>query len=354
MKKYRFMAIQPGASCSTADVYTGMLAGLKELGHEVENYQLDIRIARAGAWLDFNWKEAKKKNPDVVKPTTADVLFQACGDSVVKAMWRKPDWVIVVSAMYYPKLFLKMLKQAGLNVAVLLTESPYDDDHQYGIAAIADVCWTNEKTSLEMLRVCNPKTYYLPHAFDTTRHRATGDDKHIASHDVVFVGTGFQERVNLFESVNWDGIDLGLYGIWELINSRSKLKKYVRSEDSISNDFAAALYRRAKIGLNLYRTSKGFGCDAPRIEAAESLNPRAYELAACGCFHLSDHRAEVADVFGDAVPTFQSALELETLIRDWLKDDQKREEIAAQLPQLVDGETWLNRARQMVNDLEAA
>lgn len=346
--------IQPGASSSTADVYTGLIGGLKELGHDISKYQLDTRIARAGAWLDFNWKEAKKKDPNIVEPTTADVLFQACGDSIVKAMWINPDWVVVVSAMYYPRVFMKMLKRAGLRVAVLLTESPYDDEHQYGIASIADICWTNERTSVEKLRVCNPKTYYLPHAYNATRHMATGDDSEVAAHDVVFVGTGFQERVDLFESIDWGGIDLGLYGTWELIGSRSKLKQFVRGEDAISNDTAAALYRRAKIGLNLYRTSKGFGSDAPRIALAESMNPRAYELAACGCFHFSDYRAEIAEIFGDAVPMFQDGAELEKLIRYWLEHSKEREAIAARLPQLVNGETWLNRAGQMVSDLEAA
>jgi hypothetical protein len=143
------MAIQPGASTSVSDVYTGLVGGLKELGHEIIYYQLDTRIARAGAWLNFSWEEAKKKNPDVVEPTTADILFQACGMSIPIALLKKPDWVIVVSSMYYPKLFLKMLKQAGMNLALLLTESPYDDEEQYSLAAVADVVWTNERTSLD-------------------------------------------------------------------------------------------------------------------------------------------------------------------------------------------------------------
>jgi hypothetical protein len=302
----KILAIQPGASHSTADVHNGLVSGLKELGHHVDVYQLDTRIARAGHWLNSCWEQAKKKNPDIVEPTTADVLFQACGDSVVKAMWKKPDWVIVVSAMYYPKLFLKMLKQAGLRVALLFTESPYDDEDQFALAAIVDVCWTNERTSVENISVCNPNTHYLPHAYDATRHTASSNgDGDVPSHDVVFVGTGFQERVDLFELADWTGVDLGLYGTWELVNSRSKLKQYVKGEE-VSNDYAAALYREAKIGLNLYRMSKGFGTNTPRIGTAESMNPRAYELAACGCFHLSDYRAEVDEMFGESVPMFRN------------------------------------------------
>ena len=58
----KLFCIQPGASTSTADVYTGLVGGLKELGHEIIYYQLDTRLSRAGAWLDYCWKEAKKNN----------------------------------------------------------------------------------------------------------------------------------------------------------------------------------------------------------------------------------------------------------------------------------------------------
>ena len=270
----RIFAIQPGASNSTSDVYNGLVAGLRELGHEILIYQLDAKIARAGAWLDFCYKKAKERDPNITEPTTGDVLFQACGMSIPVCLFKKPDWVIVVSSMYYPKLFLKMLKACRQKLAVLLTESPYDDDDQYGIAAIADVVWTNERTSVEKIRVANSHTSYLPHAYDPARHcPVNGDAPEVAKHDVVFVGTGFQERIELLESIDWTGIDFGLYGTWEL-GGNSKLRQYQRA-DEISNDAAAALYRNAKIGLNLHRTSKGFGLGAPKIEHAESLNPRA-------------------------------------------------------------------------------
>jgi spore maturation protein CgeB len=350
----RLFCLQPGSSISTADVFNGLVGGLEQLGHEVMNYQLDSRIARAGHWLNFCWEEAKKKDPEIVEPSTADILFQACGDSVVKAMWKKPDWVIVVSAMYYPKTFLKMLKQAGLKVALLLTESPYDDEQQYELAACVDICWTNERTSVAKIKFANEHTHYLPHGYDPARHRTIGEDNGVPSHDVVFVGTGFQERVSFLEQVDWQGTDLGLYGTWELVKPNSPLKKFLRSdEDMIENKLAAALYRKAKIGLNLYRTSKGFGSGVPRISGAESMNPRAYELAACGCFHMSDYRKEVDELFGDYVPMFRNASELSALIHWWVDHNEERRQIEEKLPELVEQHTWLNRAGQMVSDLEA-
>jgi spore maturation protein CgeB len=104
----------------------------------------------------------------------------------------------------------------------------------------------------------------------------------------------------------------------------------------------------------LYRTSMGFRKDAPRVVGAQSLNPRAYELAATGCFTISDYRDEVVEIFGDSVPTFSTAEELQSQVRRWLADDSGREALAARLPALVAGQTWAARAAQMEADLRSA
>ena len=112
---------------------------------------------------------------------------------------------------------------------------------------------------------------------------------------MVFVGTGWRERIDLLSAVNWDGIDLGLYGEWGLLGSTARLRHFVRDKGAIANTRTAALYRRASIGLNLYRTSTLYGQKTPRIHGAESMNPRAYELAATQTFTLSDARAELSE-----------------------------------------------------------
>jgi spore maturation protein CgeB len=138
------------------------------------------------------------------------------------------------------------------------------------------------------------------------------------------------------------------------LSSRDKLRHYVRG-GCTTNATTAALYRRAQIGLNLYRASKGFGRHAPRIApaSAESLSPRGYELAACGVFHLSESRAEVAEVFGPLVPTFRSSAEASDSIRSWLPDAVGRAKVAAHLPATVAESSWLQRAAQVKSEIAA-
>lgn len=350
----RILAIGAGAGWSTKDVETGCVEGLRAAGLEVGTYLLDRRIVASGDYLTRCYKRAKKEQPDVVKPTSADILLHAVQDSLTRALLHQVDWVLLVSGMFVPRPFLEILQRAGLPVALLLTESPYDLEKEKAWAAHADLVWTNERSSVEALRAVNPRTFYLPHAMRPEVHRVdleTPEDT--PAHDVVFVGSSFQERVDLLSKIDWSGIDFALYGNWGSLGPRSRLRQYVRAGVT-DNEKTAALYRRAKVGLNLYRTSIGWAKHGPKIDHAESLNPRAYELAATGCFHVSQHRAEVAERFGDLVPTFKTADELSAILRVWLADDVGRRRVAAQLPACVQAETWEARGRQMAADLQAA
>jgi len=254
--------------------------------------------------------------------------------------------------MYFHPDALVLMRRAGVKVALLLTESPYDIPKEQAMAAVVDVVWTNERTAVAPLRMVNPRTYYLRHAYNPAVHDPRPNPRHadVPAHDVVFIGTGFQERVDLFAGVDWAGIDLGLYGAWPLVARRSPLRKFLR-EGIIDNDRATEFYRRAKVNLNLFRTSMGFGKTVARIMGSESLGPRAYELAACGAFFASERRAEVVETFGDLVPTFDGPEELTELLRRWLPDAPGRRRIASALPAAVRGHSWTERAGQVVADL---
>jgi spore maturation protein CgeB len=334
----RILLCHPGCSVSIADVWSGLDAALRRAGHEVSAYALDGRLAVAGEYLHAAWKRSGK--PKSEHPTDADVIYWASQGLIERALRMQVDWVLVVSGMYLSPDALILLRRAGIRVAVLLTESPYDQAHEGKLIQYADAAWTNERASLTFLRMYNERVEYLPHAYDPDRHRPVAEDSpDVPAHDVVFVGTGFAERVETLAAVDWSGIDLGIYGLWDLVPKGSPLRQYIHP-GAVDNRLTAALYRRARIGLNLYRSSMGYGWKAPRVRHAECLNPRALELAACGVFTLSDFRAEVYEVFAGLVPTFRTPAELGGLVRRWLADDGERRAVAAQLPAAVAGRTF--------------
>jgi spore maturation protein CgeB len=339
----RVLLVDGGAPWATWDVYTGFLAGLRAAGHLVWEYALGARLDASHEWLEvLRRKQAAAGGPLAdVAPSPADEQHHASEGTLAKALRHEVDWVVVISGMFFHLDVAECLRRAGLRTAVVFTESPYDDDQQAKAAPYYDVCFTQERSSVDVLREANPATHYLPAAYDPETHWA-GDLWGVEGYDVVFVGTGFASRMDFLAGVDWSGIDLRLYGYWDDVPKRHPLAPYLHP-GLVDNARTGRLYRNAKIGLNLYRDPGG----AP----AQSLNPRAYELAADGTFTLSQPRAEVAEKFGPLVPTFTTPKELETLVRHFLKNGAARRDAASGLPARVAHDTYHHRAAQLVAHL---
>jgi spore maturation protein CgeB len=337
----KVLVVAPGARWSTADVDAGLRYGLQAHGVGVIRYRLDSRLTAAKSWLHASWR--RRKADGIAKPTTGQALLQAGLGVLEQALRHAVDAVVVVSAIHLHPDVIVLLRRAGLRVFAVFTESPYDHAHERRIAGLVDGCWTHERACLASFQSANPHCWYLPHGWHPERHfvsaRAVGD---LPAHDVVFVGSGFPERVTFFNAIDWTGIDLGLYGVWDGLGLKPEVAACVRG-GPVDNATASSLYRRAKVGLNLYRRSPGY--------AAVSLNPRAYELAACGVFSVSQHRRESAEVFGALVPTFTSPEDAAALLRYWVRSDAERAGIAKALPSAVAGASWATRAGQMLRDM---
>lgn len=352
----KVLAVHPGASWSTADVFDGLTYGLRQIGVQVETYRLDTRIEASANALHALWRKKRKDVPDLPKPNIADIQYHAGVGALEMALRLQVDVVLIVSAMFLHPDILVMMKRAGLKTTVLFTESPYDHAEELKIAAMVDGCWTNERACLSDFRAVNRHSGYLPHAWHPLKHAAdTVDPEEVPAHDVVFVGSFFPERVAWFNAIDWTGINLGIYGTWKGLGLKKQVRDMCRA-GQVDNVFASALYRKAKIGLNLYRTRGSrrlplTHADGRRL-VPESLSPRAYELAACGSFHLSEPRAEVAEVFGADVPTFNSPQEAAALIRLWLADEPRRAAVAASLPARVAEASWVTRAKTVASDLQ--
>jgi spore maturation protein CgeB len=344
----RVLVCHPGATVSTSDVFDGVVAGLSAAGAEVITFSLHGRVQAADNMLHAAWRAQRRKDKSYPRPTFADVVYQSTIGIYEKLYRFEPDVVLFISGVLVVAEVFRLIRKRHV-VGVLLTESPYLMDQEQRIAGHADVVWTNERSALAALQQAQPQTAYLPHAWLPGVHDAAQLPV-MPAHDVVFVGTDFKERIDLLEAVDWNGIDLGLYGNWQSLRPESPLTPFVRG-GNITNAHAAALYRQAKIGLNLYRTTTDFS-GRPLTHPVESLNPRAYELAACGVFSLSTPRAEVTEKFGTLVPTFSTATELQALLRQWLADDAGRSAVAAQLPACVAEDTWLARGRQLLANLQ--
>lgn len=343
----KMLIVHPGSEWAITEVYDGLKKGLAKAGVDTIPYRLDGRIHRAASWLEHVW-ENRGPGSTLTQPTWGDAIYVACRDITEMAWEHEVDWVLIVSGVYlHPHVIKQLDRPRPWKVGAVFTESPYMDGMQCELAAHVDVCWTNDRASLDRIRGHNPATYYLPTGFDPEVHMPGGPPADTPAHDVVFVGAGLIERIELLEAVDWTGIDLGLYGRWPLLKEDSPLRPYLRQrtlDEIISNEQASNLYKAAKIGLNLYRTSTVLHEDANHVGGAYSLNPRAYELAATKTFQLSEYRPEIIDVFGDCLPYFLDADELGSQVRFYVEDPTHRQNLAAEQHMCIQPHSYDERA----------
>lgn len=332
----RVLFAYPAPEMAVWDVAQGLHRGLLARGHDIRVFAYNKRLAYHGKAM------GAAPDPDT-DPIGWDryrrnVMKQASETIALEALYHAADVVVLVCGLNFHPIGGWLLRQIGVPVAVVLTESPYEDDAQRTFVneMQAAAVFTHERVSAQ-----RDGWTYLPHAYDPGIHQPVPPDLDQAS-DVLLIGTGWPERRQLLEAVDWAGIRLKIVGVWPDLTETSPLWPFY-TPAFVENTYVPRLYAAATICLNQHR----YHVDA------ESLNPRAYELAACGAFHLSDPRAEVIERFGDSVPTFESAAQLEALIRHYLTDDDGRRRCAEQARSRVLGETFDARAAVMEPVLHA-
>ena len=168
---------------------------------------------------------------------------------------------------------------------------------------------------------------YLPMAADPALHRPLGlteVERAEYGADVSFVGAGYANRRTVLPgwlSKDWS---FKLWGNeWEGADSLASVLQ--RSGARIDTETCIKVFNATSINLNLH-SCVGDGLDPE----ADFVNPRTFELAACGAFQLVDERALFSDLFApDEMVRFTTVAEVPSLIRMWLADASGRRHIAA-------------------------
>lgn len=334
----RALIIEPGPNFSVQDVHVGWTRALMDLGITTVSLNLSDR-------LDFYSQVAIEKNGEWKQALSGEAAVTIASkgvESVLYEFW--PDVVIVTSCFFVPVPVLDLMRARGHKVVLLLTESPYEDDSQIQRAAHADVCLINDPTNIDKFREVCPHTYYTPHSYDPDTHWPRPAKPELKS-DVVFVGTGFESRINYLEQVDWSGIDLFLGGNWQRLTEHSQLRPFVAHPIAhcLDNTDAVDAYCSSKTSFNLYRTES----ERDDLSDGWACGPREIELAATGTWFARQARPE-SDVLFPMLPTFDTPEELGTILRWALDHDTEREAAAAQARAAIADRTFKNSASQLL------
>ena len=335
------MALHPGPEFSVADVYRGWVRALG-------------RLLPKGSLVDFNLNDRLSfysragtcDGGEFVRMVDDEGAVRLASKGLEAACYEfLPDVMLVVSCFYLPPELLDLVRARGTKVVILHTEEPYEHDRQFARGLHADLNLLNDPTHLERWLTIGPAEY-MPHAYDPEIH-CPGKPREECRSDFAFVGTGYPGRVEFLERVDWTGIDAALAGNWQHLTMESPLIKFLAHDQAMccDNTEAVDLYRATKVSANLYRDHTA--SERPDLAAGYSMGPREVELAATGCFYLTEPRAENRDVLG-VVPTFESPAELGDKIRYYMAHEAERETIAAHARKAIEGRTFDANARRFL------
>jgi spore maturation protein CgeB len=304
----RILVGYPPSDFSVGDMVRGYLSAFRAAGHEV--------------------RESSPLKTDMPKrQMVAERIF-------LDAIYFRADLVVLICGIAFDPLLLQLLKHGDFRTVVLHTESPYEDDAQTAWSAHYPgmLNCTHEKVSAQRYGWT-----YVPHAFDPAVHQQVPADPDEAC-DVLLIATGWQSRIDLLEQIDWTGVRLVLRGTWARLRPDSPLRAFYRPGPVMNAD-TPRLYASASICLNVHRGDPD----------AVSLNPRAYELAACGAFQISDARQELRALFGGSVPTFRTAQELSGLVQHYLAHSEERRALADVARQQIRRETFDRRVETVLS-----
>jgi spore maturation protein CgeB len=202
---------------------------------------------------------------------------------------------------------------------------------------------------LSMLREAGArKAIYLPTAADPERHapvQLTETEWRRFGADVSFAGAPYLNRQRMLLGL----IDLAPK-IWGEGWGTTEVAR-LAAEGGARFDLAemVRIFAATKINLNVHSANHVAGLDPD----PDYVNPRTFELAACGAFQLVDARTPLAAIFrDDEIVTFRSPQELRQQIAHYLAHPEERAAIAARgRARVLADHTFAHRVRRIFAEL---
>ena len=318
---------------------------LEELGHKVQWIDHSVH---ARSYERFEVL-ADRRNRQVIQSRFADVLSQS---TLAQLAEDPPDLVFALAQAPLTSAVLEHLRRKKFLSAIWFVENHRHLTYWQQLAPSYDHWFVIQQGACpEALTHAGARdVMYLPMAADPLIHRPidlSDRERDEFGSDVSFVGAGYANRRALLPrliSPNWT---FKLWGNeWEGADAlRSVLQ---RAGERIDTETCMKVFNASRINLNLHSWS-GSSLDPE----ADFVNPRTFELAACGAFQLVDYRTLLPELFtDDEIVSFRTVDDLPRLISRWLRDPDARTAAAAAARRRVSAaHTYVHRMKDMLAHL---
>lgn len=332
---------------STADVAIGFKNAFEQLGCKVvyADPSLEYRVLKEV----YRREGVQSANFEMVEDSY--FVIAATEPILHRMVSQDVEFVLFIRGANMPTSIPNNCRKCGMRTGVYLTDEPYEHDLAAMYVRYYDFVFSNERNNYFGI----DNYWYIPVAFDSVGilDEVSTDGEKI---DVCFIGTFFDERIELFEKIekNLRGLKLIFGGLWASEKPKTGFvwRNLSHNLGVVDRRITLEGYSRSKIGLNLHRNSN-WKFNSKRYKAT-GLNPRVFELAGIGCFQLVDSsRRELREMFTeDEIVSFGNHRDLRRKIDKYLESDIVREEVAmAAKENVLNNHTYTQRVEKMLNQI---
>ncbi|MBI5816472.1 MAG: glycosyltransferase [Nitrospinae bacterium] len=318
---------------------------LRELGFTVDFVDNTVHSAELGSIAEVT--------PDAHHQAVLKTLFNNyLGERIAaRAEHFKPDVIVVMAqAPLAPQLLDRLREGLKIPVVFWFVENHRAIPYWSAVAPHYDYFFAMQKGEFldKLVKAGAPYAAYLPQAADVSVHhpaRLSAEDVKKYGSPLSFMGAGYPNRKSFFNGLL--DTPLALWGTeWDL---HTPLGQRVKNANRrLSPEEYAKIFLASDINLNLHSSTTHTGIDPLR----DFVNPRTFEIAACGSFQLVDMRDELPEMFviGEELATFDSEEELREKIAHYLARPDERRKIAEAGMRRVNFEhTFVNRMASMMS-----
>jgi spore maturation protein CgeB len=283
----------------------------------------------------------------------ADKLSEFLSEAVLaRCEIFRPDLVLALAQAPLTPECLRHVRESGIPTAFWFVEDFRLMNYWRNVAGCYDYFFTIQKDDFfeELLNAGIRNFHYLPLAADPHMHKkteVTDEEKKYYGSDVSFVGAGYYNRRHLFKGLL--DYDFKIWGTdWDMNSALAACVQ--RAGGRVDTEETALIFNASTININLHSSTYHRGINP----FGDFVNPRTFEIAACGGFQLADRRSEMKGLFkeGEEIVFFEDLEDLRKKINHYLENPEERHRIAEKARQRVLREhTYENRMKDMLGFL---
>lgn len=293
------------------------VSALRELGCLVETFEAPSFYSAFSAVKGLNVSMEKREYLE-------NSFLQVVSQSVLAmAELFEPDLVLSMAQAPLSRQALSRLRRDGVPTAMWFVEDYRLFPYWRAFAPLYDVFAVIQKEPFlsELAQNGIANALYLPMAAAPDVHKPlelSPAEKQRFGAELSFMGAGYPNRRAAFRHLTRYG--LKIWGTeWE---GDAELAPLVQMQGQrISTEDAVRIFNAAAINLNLHSSVRS----DELVPGGDFVNPRTFEIAACGAFQLVDTRSLMPELFGpDDLATFSSLSELEEKITYFAANPSER------------------------------